>query len=73
VLSAEELSGSERVLVEGICAGLDIDGNDFAMISRLHPSAHLSFVDLITAPGRLLGRVTRLLWVHTSSPVFAHC
>jgi len=33
---AEALCGSKSILVEGICAGLDVDGNDFAAILRLH-------------------------------------
>jgi len=41
VLNAEALCGGEGILIEGICAGLDIDGNDFAVIPRLHLSTHL--------------------------------
>ena len=34
-----------------------------------HPGAHLALVDLIAAPGGLLGRVARLLLRHASSPM----
>jgi len=64
VLSAKALRGGESGLAEGVCACLDIYGNDLAAIPRLHLSAYLSFVDLITTPGGLFGAVVRLLWGH---------
>jgi hypothetical protein len=56
----EALCGGEGVLVEGKCAGLDIAGNDFAVILRFHPRTHLSLVDIIAAPPLRTARCIRM-------------
>lgn len=69
LLDAHTPRGGESGFAEGVCAGLDIYGNDFAAIPRLHASAHLSFVDLIPTPGRLFERIARLLCGNAPPPV----
>ena len=60
VLNAKALRGGEVVFLQGIHAGLNL-WQRHCRGSPLHPSTHLSFVELVAAPGGLFGRVARLL------------
>jgi hypothetical protein len=55
VLGAQAPGGSECVVVDGVSTGLNINGDDFTVVRRLHLRANHAFVDLITTPSRLFG------------------
>jgi hypothetical protein len=70
VLSAQAPGGSKGSVVDGVGSGLDINGNHFAVVRRLHLCANRTLVDLIATPSRLFGRVARLLCRHDIAPVY---
>jgi hypothetical protein len=68
VLGAQALGGSQCSVVDGIGPGLDINGDHFTIVRRLHLCANRTLVDLIATPSRLFGRIARLLCRHDGTP-----
>jgi hypothetical protein len=61
VLGAQASGGSQCGVVDSVGPSLNINGNDFAVVRRLHLCANCALVDFIATLSRLFGRVTRLL------------
>ena len=61
VLDAQASGGSQRGVVDSVGPGLNINGDNFAVVGRLHLCANRALVDVIASPSRLFGRVTWLL------------
>ena len=61
VLGVQASGGSQRGVVDSVGPGLNINGDDFAVVGRLHLCANRALVDFIATLSRLSGRVTRLL------------
>src|SRR5262245_3030860 len=70
VLGAQASGGSQRGVVDSVGPGLNINGDDFAVVGRLRLCANCALVDFIATPSRLCGRVPRLLCRHNMAPVY---
>lgn len=56
---------NQFISINLVRSGLDIDGNEFALVSLLHNGAQLALIDCIPAAGKFLFAVT-WLGVHTT-------
>lgn len=57
VLGTQAMVGRERVVINGVGAGVDIDRYDFAMVCRLYLCADRVLINFITTSSRLFGGV----------------
>ncbi len=61
VLGAQASGGSQCGVVDSVGPGLNINGDDFTVVGRLHLCANRALIDFIASTSRLFGRVRWLL------------
>jgi hypothetical protein len=68
VLSEEALRCGEGVVINDICATVNVDGHDFPPVGRFDLRTNVSLVDFIAAPSGFLGGIAGLPSGHKVSP-----